>query len=69
MIAFAFFEVSFIGRIVRVSFAFDFNVSSNGYVTSGQQSHCVQYAVGVARFPDFDTLIWPPNDHLNWPPY
>jgi hypothetical protein len=17
---------------------------------------------------DFDTLIWPPNDHLNWPP-
>jgi hypothetical protein len=18
---------------------------------------------------DFDTLIWPPNDHLNWPPY
>ena len=21
------------------------------------------------EFLDFDTLIWPPNDHLNWPPY
>ena len=30
MVRFAFFEVGFIGRIVRVGFAFDFNVSFNG---------------------------------------
>ena len=57
MIAFAFFEVGFIGRIVRVNFAFDFNVSSNGYVTSGQQSHCVQYAGAVARFPEESPVV------------
>ena len=31
------------------------------------------YALIAAPFglrrSDFDTLIWPPNDHLNWPPY
>jgi len=22
----------------------------------------------IRGIADFDTLIWPPNDHLNWPP-
>ena len=22
----------------------------------------------IATLIDFDTLNWPPNDHLNWPP-
>ena len=57
MIAFAFFEVGFIGRIVRVSCTFDLNVSPNGYVTSRQQSHYVQYAVGVARFPEESPVV------------
>jgi hypothetical protein len=52
MITFAFFEVGLINRIVRVGFAFDLNVSLNGRVTSGQQSHFLQYAVVVARFPE-----------------
>jgi hypothetical protein len=34
VIAFAFLEVDLIGRIIRVSFAFDFNVSSNGRTAS-----------------------------------
>ena len=33
MISFAFLEVGFTGRIVRVGFAFDFNVSLNGRAT------------------------------------
>jgi hypothetical protein len=48
MIAFAFFEVSFIGRIVRVNFAFDFNVSLNGRATGKQQPHFVWCAFFVA---------------------
>jgi len=57
MIAFAFFEVGFIGRVVRVSFALDLNVSSNGRVTGQQQSHFVQYAVSVARFPKESPVV------------
>ena len=77
MIAFAFFEVGFIGRIVRVSFAFDLNVSLNGRVTSEQQSHFVQYAVGVARFPEecpvvlslpLKILLFEPASGLFWMP-
>ncbi len=36
---FAFFEVGFIGRIVRVGFALDFNVSFNGCATWRGDSH------------------------------
>ena len=35
MIPFAFLEVGFVGRIVRVGFAFDLNVSLNGRATGG----------------------------------
>ena len=29
---------------------------------------CGNKVVTPIRPADFDTLIWPPNDHLNWPP-
>jgi len=48
MISFAFLEVGFIGRIVRVGFAFDLDVSLNGRATCKQQSHFARYAVLVA---------------------
>src|ERR1700688_2095487 len=51
MISFAFLEVSFIGRIVRVGGALDLNVSCNGRATSAQQSHFVRYALVIARLP------------------
>src|SRR5258708_19638267 len=37
VIPFAFFEVGFISRIIRVGLAFDLNVSLNGYATGEQQ--------------------------------
>src|SRR5207302_3343721 len=39
MIPFAFLEVGFIGRVVRVGFALDLNMSLNGRATSEEQSH------------------------------
>jgi len=57
MISFAFFEVGFVGWIVRVGFAFDLNVSLNGRATGEQQSHFVWYAFVVARFPEEDPVV------------
>ena len=41
MVRFAFFEVGFIGRIVRVGFAFDFNVSFNGRAYGAASRRCM----------------------------
>ncbi len=52
MISFAFLEVSFIGRIIRVCFAFDFDVSFNGCATGGQQPHLIRFPLVVTCFPE-----------------
>ena len=57
MIAFAFLEVGFIGWIVRVGFAFDFNVSLNGRATGEQQAHFVWYAFFVARLSEESPVV------------
>jgi hypothetical protein len=31
-------------------------------------SAVIRKVAGRSPIIDFDTLIWPPNDHLNWPP-
>ncbi len=57
MIAFAFLEVGFIGRIVWVGFGFDLNVSLNGRATSVQQSHFACYAFVIARLSEEDPVV------------
>ena len=57
MIPFAFLEVGFIVRVVRVGFSFDLNVSLNGRATSVQQSHFVRYAFVVVRFAEERPVI------------
>lgn len=52
MISFAFLEVSFIGRIIRVCFALDFDVSFNGCATGGQQPHLIRCPLVVTCFPE-----------------
>jgi len=52
MIAFAFLEVSLISRIVRVGFAFDFDVSLNGRAICEPQPHCLWAALVIVRFPE-----------------
>ena len=51
MISFAFFEVGFMSRIVRISGAPDLNVPLNGRATGEQQSHFVRFALVVTRLP------------------
>lgn len=57
MSPFAFLEVGFMGRIVRVGFAFDLDVSLDGRAAGVQQSHSVRYALVVARFAEEDPII------------
>jgi hypothetical protein len=57
MIAFAFLEVGCIGRIVRVGFALDFNVSLNGSAASEKQAHSVRYAFVVARLSEESPVV------------
>ena len=52
VISFAFLEVGFIGRIVRVCFAFDLNMPSNGRATRQPQPLGFWAALAVARFPE-----------------
>ena len=52
MVRFAFFEVGFIGRIVRVGFAFDFNVSFNGRAYGAVQPNLTGLPLVVACFPE-----------------
>src|SRR6267154_1765919 len=59
MISFAFLEVSFIGRIVRVGFALDLDVSFNGRATGGQQPHLIRCPLVVKRFPE-EVPVTPP---------
>src|SRR5215469_6506707 len=51
MISFAFLEVGLIGRVVRVSFAFDLNVSLDGCAIREPQPHFVWCAFLVASIP------------------
>ena len=51
-ICFAFFEVGFAGRIVRVGFAFDFNVSFNGRAYGAVQPNLAGLPLVVACFPE-----------------
>ena len=57
MISFAFLEVGFVCRIVRVSFAFDLNVSLDGRATSEQQPHFVRCALVIAHFPEESPVV------------
>jgi len=52
MIFFAFLEVGFIRRIVRFSFASDFDVSFNGYATREQQPHLSWLPLLIPCFPE-----------------
>ena len=52
MVRFAFFEVGFIGRIVRVGFAFDFNVSFNGRAHGAVQPDLAWLPLVVAGFTE-----------------
>ena len=52
VICFAFFEVGFAGRIVRVGFAFDFNVSFNGRAYGAVQPDLAWLPLVVAGFPE-----------------
>jgi hypothetical protein len=52
MISFAFLEVSFIGRIVRVGFALDLDASFNGRATGGQQPYLIRCPLVVTRFSE-----------------
>ena len=52
MVRFAFFEVGFIGRIVRVGLAFDFNVSFNGRAYGAVQPNLAGLPLVVACFPE-----------------
>ena len=52
VICFAFLEVSFIGRIVRVSLASDFDVSLNGDATREQQPHLMGLPLLITGFPE-----------------
>ena len=52
VISFAFLEVSFIRRIVRVSFASDFYVSFNGDATREQQPHFNWLPLLITCFPE-----------------
>src|SRR5258708_16238123 len=50
VIPFAFFEVGFISRIIRVGLAFDLNVSLNGYATGEQQPQLMPLPFFLTRF-------------------
>ena len=52
MVFFAFSEVGFIGRIVRVGFAFDFNVSFNGRAHGAVQPDLAWLPLVVAGFTE-----------------
>ena len=52
VIPFAFFEVGFPSRIIRVGFAFDFNVSFNGYATGEQQPQLMPLPFVVTGLPE-----------------
>ena len=49
---FPFFEVGFTGRIVRVGFAFDFNVSFNGLAHGAVQPDLAWLPLVVASFTE-----------------
>ena len=77
MIPFAFLEVGFILRIVRVGFAFDLNVSYDGRAIRRPQPHFVWCAFLVARFPKESPVIkslplkvflFEPSSRLFWMP-
>ena len=61
VIPFAFFEVGFASRIIRVSFAFDLNVSLNGYATGEQQPQLLPLPFFVTGLPEEDpvTVLMP----------
>ena len=52
VVCFAFLEVGFIRRIIRVSFAFDLNVSFNGYATGEQQPQLMPLPFVVTGLPE-----------------
>jgi hypothetical protein len=52
VISFAFLEVDLIGRIVRVGFAFDFDVSFNGRAHGAVQPNLVWLPLVVACFTE-----------------
>jgi hypothetical protein len=52
VICFAFLEVGFIGRIVRVSLASDFDVSIDGDATREQQPHLLGLPLLITGFPE-----------------
>jgi hypothetical protein len=52
LICFAFLEVGFIGRVVRVGFAFDFDMSFNGRVHGAVQPKLAQLPLVVAAFTE-----------------
>jgi hypothetical protein len=77
MISFAFLEVGFIGRVVRVSFAFDLDVSLDGRAIREPQPHFVWCALVIAHFPEespvvmslpFKVLLFEPASRLFWMP-
>jgi hypothetical protein len=57
VIPFAFFEVGFISRIIRVGFAFDLNVSFNGYAIGEQQPQFMLLPFFVTCLPEEDP-VW-----------
>jgi hypothetical protein len=61
VIPFAFFEVGFVSRIIRVGFAFDLNVSFNGYATGKQQPQFMPLPFFVTGLPEEDpvTVLMP----------
>jgi len=56
VIPFAFFDVGFRGRIIRVGFAFDFNVSLNGYATGEQQPQLLPLPFFITGLPEEDLI-------------
>lgn len=52
VICFAFLEVGFVGRIVRVGFAFDFDVSFNGRARGAIQPDFTGLSLVVAGFAE-----------------
>ena len=59
VICFAFLEVGLVGRVVRVRFAFDLDVSFNGGATSAVQPELARLSLVVTRFTEERPIATP----------
>ena len=59
MRAFPIFEIGFVGRIVRVGFAFDFYVSFDGCALGAVQPHLARLSLVIVAFPEETPVVSP----------